>query len=43
MNRGRRAMIKVYDKEPGAWLGTVDEQQLQFLVDQLEEAGIQVH
>jgi hypothetical protein len=30
-------MIKVYDKDTGAWLGTIDEKQLQFLIDQLEE------
>src|SRR5204863_7996066 len=30
-------MIKIYDKENGAWLGTIDEEQLQFLIDQLEE------
>lgn len=30
-------MIKIYDKENGAWLGTIDEKQLQFLIGQLEE------
>ena len=30
-------MINIYDKENGAWLGTIDEEQLQFLIDQLEE------
>ena len=30
-------MIKLYDVETGAWLGTITEAQLQFLIDQLEE------
>lgn len=30
-------MVKIYDKENGAWLGTIDEKQLRFLMDQLEE------
>jgi hypothetical protein len=30
-------MIAVRDKETGADLGTISEEQLQFLVDQLEE------
>jgi hypothetical protein len=30
-------MVKIYDKENGAWLGTIDEKQLQFFIDQLEE------
>ena len=30
-------MVKIYDKENGAWLGAIDEKQLQFLIDQLEE------
>ena len=30
-------MIQLYDKETGASLGTITEEQLQFLVDELEE------
>jgi len=30
-------VIKLYDKETGKFLGTITEQQLQFLIDQLEE------
>jgi processive 1,2-diacylglycerol beta-glucosyltransferase len=30
-------MVKLYDKDTGAWLGTITEEQLQFLMDQLEE------
>lgn len=30
-------MIKLHDKETGAWLGTISEEQLQYLIDQLEE------
>ncbi len=30
-------MIRLYDKETGAWLGTISETQLEFLVAQLEE------
>jgi len=30
-------MIQLYDKETGASLGAITEEQLQFLVDQLEE------
>ncbi|HUE29270.1 MAG TPA: galactosyldiacylglycerol synthase [Verrucomicrobiae bacterium] len=30
-------MIQLYDKETGAPLGAISEEQLQFLVDQLEE------
>lgn len=30
-------MIKLYDKDSGAWLGMISEEQLQFLTDQLEE------
>jgi len=30
-------MIQLYDKETGASLGTITEEQLQFLADQLEE------
>ena len=30
-------MVKLYDKDTGAWLGTITEEQLQFLLDQLEE------
>jgi hypothetical protein len=34
-------MIKIYDSATGAWLGTIDEEQLQFLIDQLEEESSQ--
>ena len=30
-------MIKLYDKETGRLLGTLREEQLRFLIDQLEE------
>ena len=30
-------MIQLHDNESGAWLGTITEEQLQFLKDQLEE------
>ena len=30
-------MIALHDKETGAFLGTITEAQLQFLIDQLEE------
>jgi hypothetical protein len=30
-------MIKLYDKDSGAFLGNITETQLQFLMDQLEE------
>ena len=30
-------MIQVHDKETGAALGTITENQLQYLIDQLEE------
>ena len=30
-------MPKLYDKDTDAWLGTITEEQLQFLIDQLEE------
>lgn len=30
-------MIKLYKKDTGAFLGTITEAQLQFLIDQLEE------
>ncbi len=30
-------MPKLYDKDTGAWLGTITEEQLQFLIDQLKE------
>lgn len=30
-------MIQIHDKETGAPIGTVTEQNLQFLIDQLEE------
>ena len=30
-------MIQLYDKETGAPLGAISEEQVQFLVDQLEE------
>ena len=30
-------MIQLHDKETGAALGTISEEQLQYLIDQLEE------
>ena len=30
-------MVQLYDKDTGAELGTITEEQLQFLIDQLEE------
>jgi processive 1,2-diacylglycerol beta-glucosyltransferase len=30
-------MIQLHDKETGAFVGTITEAQLQFLIDQLEE------
>ena len=34
-------MIQLYDKETGASLGAITEEQLQFLADQLEEESPQ--
>ena len=34
-------MIRLYDKESGADLGTITRAQLQFLVDQLEEESLE--
>ena len=33
-------MIELRDKKTGAFLGTISEAQLQFLIDQLEEESI---
>lgn len=30
-------MIQIHDKDTGSWLGTLSEENLQFLIDQLEE------
>jgi len=30
-------MIQLHDKDTGAWIGTISEDNLQFLVDRLEE------
>jgi len=30
-------MIKLYDKDTGVYFGSITEEQLQFLIDQLEE------
>lgn len=30
-------MIQIHDKDTGAWIGTLTEENLQFLIDQLEE------
>lgn len=30
-------MIQIHDKDTGAWIGTLTEAHLQFLVDELEE------
>ena len=34
-------MIKLFDKENGTFLGAISENQLQFLIDQLEEEGLE--
>jgi processive 1,2-diacylglycerol beta-glucosyltransferase len=34
-------MIKLFDKESGVFLGAISEDQLNFLVDQLEEEGLE--
>ena len=39
-NRLGDNMIRVYDNEMGALVGTITEEQLQFLIDQLEETSI---
>jgi processive 1,2-diacylglycerol beta-glucosyltransferase len=33
-------VVTLYDKETGKFLGTIQEQQLQFLSDQLEEESL---
>lgn len=33
-------MVKLYDKETGAALGAISEEQLQFLINQLEEESV---
>ena len=30
-------MIQLHDKDTGSWIGTITEDNLQFLIDQLEE------
>ena len=30
-------MIQIHDKDTGSWIGTLSEDNLQFLIDQLEE------
>lgn len=30
-------MIKLHDKDTGTWIGTITEDNLQYLIDQLEE------
>lgn len=30
-------MIQIHDKDTGSWIGTLTEDNLQFLIDQLEE------
>ena len=34
-------MIKVYDNENGKLLGQIDEKELQFLIDELEEESLE--
>ena len=34
-------MIKVYDNESGKFLGQIDEKELQFLIDELEEESLE--
>ena len=34
-------IISLFDKETGTTLGTITEEQLQFLIDHLEEEGVE--
>jgi processive 1,2-diacylglycerol beta-glucosyltransferase len=34
-------MIKLFDEESGAFLGSISEDQIKFLIDQLEEEGLE--
>jgi len=34
-------MVKLFDKETGVFLGAVSEEQMKFMVDQLEEEGLE--
>jgi hypothetical protein len=34
-------MVKLFDKESGAFLGAISEDQIRFLIDQLEEEGLE--
>ena len=34
-------MIKLFDKESGGFLGPITEDQMKFLIDQLEEEGLE--
>lgn len=34
-------MIKLFDKENGAFLGVITEENLKFMIDQLEEEGLE--
>ncbi|UCH84075.1 MAG: galactosyldiacylglycerol synthase [Candidatus Latescibacterota bacterium] len=34
-------MIKIYDNENGKFLGQIDEEELQFLIDELEEESLE--
>lgn len=34
-------MVYLYDKETGALLGEIDEEQLQYLIDQMEEETLE--
>jgi processive 1,2-diacylglycerol beta-glucosyltransferase len=34
-------MIKLFDKETGVFLGAITEEQMRFMVDQLEEEGFE--
>jgi hypothetical protein len=36
-------MIKLFDKESGVFLGVISESQAKFLMDQLEEEGLEDH
>jgi hypothetical protein len=33
-------MISLHDEDSGQLIGTIDEEQLQFLIDELEEEGV---
>jgi hypothetical protein len=40
-NHSEVCMIKLFDKEKGTFLGIISDTQLQFLIGQLEEEGLE--